>query len=438
MLLSAYPMLTRCLPDAYPMLTQPTLDEARNRRAAQMKLTERLVSGLKPSTRDMVVWDDVLPGFAVRVKPSGVKSYLIQYRNADHVSKRYTLGKASELRLENARKRAAALLAEVKDERNPADPAADRKVRRRADSIRDLCERYLSDHAEVHAKPSYLKQQRRMIETQGKPALGGKPIRAVTRADVQALHLKLRQTPYEANRVLALLSVLFRVAEHWKLRDDGTNPCHGVKRYREKRRERLLTDAEVAHIYAGLAEAERTRTLPEGVIIAVRLLFATTCRAGEILGLRWDYIDRDRREVVWPDSKTGHMRKPLTDEIAALLDRVERVLGNPYVCVNASRTGPLSLHTLEAAWRRLLKSAGVAHCGLHAIRHRAATDVANNADIPLHVGMAITGHRTAATYLRYLHSHKEQVRDAAERASAHRLGIIGRKLPDVTPLRQRH
>ena len=171
-----------------------------------MKLTERLVASLKPSDRDAFIWDDALSGFGVRVKPSGVKSYLIQYRNADHVSKRYTLAKVSELRLEKARRRAAALLADVKDERIPADPAADRNARRQGDTMCDLAERFISDHAALHSKPSYLKEQRRMIERRIKPALGSKPMRAVTRSDVQALHLRLRETPYEANRVVALLS----------------------------------------------------------------------------------------------------------------------------------------------------------------------------------------------------------------------------------------
>ncbi|HVM80325.1 MAG TPA: Arm DNA-binding domain-containing protein, partial [Stellaceae bacterium] len=122
-----------------------------------MKLTERLVISFKKSKSDQFFWDDALPGFGVRVKPSGVKSYLIQYRNADHVSKRFTLCKTTELKLEDARKRAARHLADVKDAKSPADPAAERKERRQAATIGDLCDRYLSDHAEVHAKPRYLK-----------------------------------------------------------------------------------------------------------------------------------------------------------------------------------------------------------------------------------------------------------------------------------------
>ena len=401
-----------------------------------MKLTERAVASLKPADRDVFAWDDALPGFGVRLKPTGVAAYVIQYRNADHVSKRYTLGKTTELRLEAARQRAARLLADVKDERAAADPAADRKERRRAATVADLCERFLTDHAELHSKPSYLKQQRRMIETKIKPEFGSLPIRALSRANIQALHLGMRWTPYEANRVLALLSVILKLAEQWKLRDEGTNPARGIQKYREKRRERLLTDAEVARIYGAMGEAERTRTLPDNALLAIRLLFSTACRASEILGLRWDYIDGDSGELVWPDSKSGYMRKPLTKESAALLEQAARVIGNPIVCANGG-TGALKLFALERVWRRLLESAEVEHCGLHAIRHRAATDIANNPEVPMHVGMALTGHKTASTYLRYLHSHTEQAREVAEKVSRQRLAILDRKPADLVPLTQR-
>ena len=273
-----------------------------------------------------------------------------------------------------------------------------------------------------------------MIEKKIKPALGKKPIRSIGRGDVQSLHLGMRETPYEANRVLATLSVIFKLAEHWKLREEGSNPCRGIKRYREKRRERLLTNEEVARIYLAMGEVERTRTIPDGITLALRLLFSTACRASEILDLQWAYVDAENGFLVWPDSKTGFMRKPLTKETRQLLAAADRVIGNPYICIGADRTGPLKLYALESAWRRLLKVSKVEHCGLHAIRHRAATDIANNPDIPMHVGMQLAGHKTAATYLRYLHAHKKQAHEAAERVSRQRLAMLKRSSGEVLPL----
>jgi integrase len=84
----------------------------------------------------------------------------------------------------------------------------------------------------------------------------------------------------------------------------------------------------------------------------------------------------------------------------------------------------------------LLKVVEVKHCGLHAIRHRAATDIANNPDIPIHVGMKLTGHKTVVTYLRYVHAHQQQARKAAEQVSRQRLAML-KDAPQVVPLPQR-
>ena len=78
----------------------------------------------------------------------------------------------------------------------------------------------------------------------------------------------------------------------------------------------------------------------------------------------------------------------------------------------------------EKAWRRLLEHAEVPHCGLHAIRHRAATEIANDPTIPLHVGMRLTGHKTVATFARYHHAQRDQVRDAADKVNRQRSKII--------------
>jgi integrase len=110
------------------------------------------------------------------------------------------------------------------------------------------------------------------------------------------------------------------------------------------------------------------------------------------------------------------VRRPLTAEIRHILEnaRGNRIVGNPFVCpAILNRAAPLPMATLEKVWRRILDWAGVSRCGLHAIRHRAATDIANSG-LPIQVGMRLTGHKTATTYLRYLHDEREQTLAAAE------------------------
>ena len=98
----------------------------------------------------------------------------------------------------------------------------------------------MREHAEPYKKPSSVIEDRRLIEKRIVPALGQKQVHAITRDDVSRLHGGLRSTPYEGNRVLALVSKMLNLAEQWGLRSDGSNPCRHVKKFREAKRERFL------------------------------------------------------------------------------------------------------------------------------------------------------------------------------------------------------
>jgi integrase len=400
---------------------------------ARMKLTKPVVEAATAVGKPLELWDTIQKGLVLKVTPpskrypAGQKIFMVAYRAADGTKRKPRIGVFGAITLEQAREAARVMLSLVT---LGGDPSAKRQHARGATSVAELCDLYIREVAEPHSKPSYLKQQKRMVEKRIKPAFGPVKAAAITRADIQTLHNNLKKTPYEANRVLALLSVIFRHAEVRGMRPEGSNPCRLVKKYREKRRERLLTDHEVARIFDALKAVEQDETEPRSLTLAIRLLFATASRASEVLGLRWDYIDREANELVWPDSKTGRVSKPMTEEVKLLLSRAERIVGNPYVCYGPDKTQPVSIHALEKVWRRILRRAGVTPCGLHGIRHRAATEIANSG-VPIQVGMKLIGHKTAATYLRYLHTDREQTLQAAEhvsRARASRLATVDDKL----------
>jgi integrase len=365
-----------------------------------VKLTKRLIDGTAPPTKALELWDTVQRGLLVKITPAGNRVFMVFYRTADGTKRKPRLGSTHQLTLAQAREAARQLLSTVA---RGVDPSAERQQLRRAPDVNELCTRYLRDVAEPHHKPSTLKQHQRMVAKHIQPGLGTLKVATVARAEIIALHNRLRATPTEVNRMLALASVIFNQAERWDMRAEGTNPARGIKRFRETRRERLLSDAEVA------------RLLQAGPTLAIRLLFATGCRAGEILTLRWEWIDREASVIKWPDSKTGPLVKPLTDELRRLLTP-----SAPDGLVFPD----LTLSKLDKAWRRLLLQAEVTPCGLHAIRHRAVTEIAN-AGLPLQVAMSLTGHRTAATFLRYCHTDRAQTLAAAELVAARRLGGTG-------------
>jgi integrase len=131
----------------------------------------------------------------------------------------------------------------------------------------------------------------RLIEDFVKPALGRRKIRAVTGLEIVRLHNSLQETPYQANRVLAVVSRMFNLAERWGLRPGGSNPVRHVDRFAERKRERFLSEAELARLGKALADAEQARTETAATIAAIRLLVFTGCRLGEILRLRWAQVD---------------------------------------------------------------------------------------------------------------------------------------------------
>ena len=167
------------------------------------------------------------------------------------------------------------------------DPAIARDSGKAAPSIADLSERFMREHVEAKRRASTAREYGRLLEKVILPILGKRRIIDVARLDIARFHHDLSATPYQANRALALLRKLFNWAEQYGYRPDGTNPCRHVEMYRERKRERFLSEAELARLGDVLATAEREGPETLFTIAAVRLLMFTGARLGEILGLSY-------------------------------------------------------------------------------------------------------------------------------------------------------
>ena len=379
-----------------------------------MKLTNRSVAAIKPAASDVFIWDDVLPGFGLRVKASGRKSYIVQYRPVGNVSRRLTIGPHGVFTPEAARKQARDLLQAA---RKGADPAFQRKTTRDGLTVADLAERYMKAHAATKKKPSSAKTDASNLRNHVLPAHGRRKIADINRADISKLHHDMRDTPGAANRVLALLSKMFGLAEKWGLRPDNSNPCRHVDRYPERKMERFLSADELARLGQALTEAERTRTEKNSVIAAVRLLVFTGARLGEILGLRWEYVDTERACLRLPDSKSGpktiHLNAPALEVLAG----IERESGSPWVIAGREPGNPLV--NLRKPWHRIRARAGLDGLRLHDLRHSfASVGVSGGLSLPI-IG-ALLGHSQPATTQRYAHLAADPLKQASD--------LIGRRI----------
>jgi integrase len=371
------------------------------------KLTKRIVDAIEPQPTEFFLWDEGIPGFGVRVMPSGRKSFVVQFR-AGRRARRMSLGPSTVLTCDQARTRAITIIAAVK---NGEDPAADRAAKRNAATVGDLADRFDKEHISVHLKASTAKEYRGNLKRFILPALGRLAVPEITRADVAKFHHDLRHIPYQANRCLEVVSKMFGLAEMWGLRPDGSNPRKHIRKYPEEKRERFLSAAELGRIGEVLREMESERIELTSAILAARLLILTGCRLGEIMTLKWDYVDFDERALRLPDSKTGKKVVHVGAPAVEYLHSAHRIDGNPWVI-----TGTLpgkALSDLQPFWQRVRARAGVKDVRIHDLRHTfASTAVASGQGLPM-IGKLL-GHTQVQTTARYAHLASEPVRMAAD------------------------
>ena len=399
-------------------------------RLRDRKISMRSVNALSVDEKDVIFWDRDLPGFGVRVYPSGTKAYVVQSRGWG-ISRRITLGRHGELSTEQARRRAAAIIARIKKGAGPIDRSAPRRAE---PTVGGMAQRFLDEHVVVRCKPRTLVLYRSTIDRHVLPGLGKIPISALRREQVAELHHHLRATPYAANRTIEILGQILDMAEERGLRSRGSNPCRTIEKYKERQHERFLSGEEFRRLGRVLNEmAGGGGGASPAAVAALRLLALTGCRRGEILGLRWEHVDFEAGELRLPDSKTGARLVPLSPAAVAVLVRLPRPAGSPWVIPGRKPGSPLK--NLQGAWETVKARAGLTDVRIHDLRHSfASRALALGESLPM-IG-ELLGHRRNGTTARYAHLARDSVKASAARVA----DSIGSDLhpanpwPDTVPM----
>jgi integrase len=328
------------------------------------KLTKRTIDAATyngTGNARCMLWDDDVPGFGVRIFPGGKRSFVLSYR-VNGRKRLLTLGAYGALTLDQARKLARRELAKV--ESGNTDPLEERQKATRGETVADLVEAYMERHG--NAKKSGGDDQRR-IDRYILPAWRNLKAAAIKRADVAALHSKIgKRGPYEANRVLALLSKMFELARRWGyVPENHVNPARDVDRFKEAKRDRWITPEELPHLAAAI-NAEPN----ESARFGLWLYLLTGARKSELLQARWDDIDLDRGELRLADTKAGRTHYiPLSAAALALLRQIPRHPGNPFVLPGSGPRGataeekakrPAALVNISKPWNRVRTAATLA------------------------------------------------------------------------------
>ena len=311
-------------------------------------ISKRTVNALTVE-KDSVFWDSELSGFGVRVYPNGGKTYVVQTRAGGKPAKRIAIGRHGVVTAEEARRRAALIVSRIKAGEEPVpEPLTVRQAN--GPTVAELARRFLEDHVAARCKPATAAAYRFAIEKHILPAFGTLSALAVDRARVASFHEALRDRPVTANQAVDLLARIYRAAADRGAVPAGSNPCRQIRKYRARRRERFLTEAEFRRLGRTLDEMEANGEIAVHAAAALRLLMLTGCRRNEILTLRWDSVDLDAGEIRLLDSKTGARTVSLSPEATTLLASIRQVPGNPFVI--AGRGGQ-HLRSIDGPWQKV-------------------------------------------------------------------------------------
>jgi integrase len=393
-----------------------------------------------------LVYDDEVRGFCVRLTPrvggGATATYVLDYyfrgKKGDKSKKcRYSIGRTTEMTADVARKEALDLRAKI---RSGVDPIKKRDAWKSDPTFGALAAAYMKD-TKGQKRESSLYDDRRMLgvnedgttkndedEAQRKKriltVLGEQRLAEIKQSDIAQFHESLRETPYQANRVLGLLSAVFNYGIDKKWTTE--NPARGIKKFHEEKRERFLTIEEMQKLRESIESYHDVSARD-----ALLLLMLTGSREGEVLKAEWEEFDLERG--VW--TKPSHHTKQKKDEHIPLSGPALKLLESMQT---PSAAGPLfpglrgeARTTLRRPWVQACKAAGLVEeiavegkrgtltryrptLRVHDLRHNFASHLASNG-VSLQVVGKLLGHTQASTTMRYAHLQDEALRSATNK-----------------------
>ena len=400
------------------------------RKAHKRKLSELTVKRLQPTQKPFLVWDTKQSGLALRVRPTGARSWYCVYSR--HGRPRwYRIGDANAIGLADARMLAGeAMLAVAKG----GDPAADRKADRSRGTFAELATRYVEEYAKRNNK-SWM-QADALVRRHLIPKWGKLQAAAITRSDVKAMKASI-EAPIVANQTLAAASAIFS----WAIKEElvKTNPCRLVDRNKTTSRERVLADSELQIFWTAFDSA--------GLIAgtALKVILLTGQRPGEVAYMRrehiidgwWEMPGEPVPALGWPGTKNGEshriwMPAPVQKLLTELSD------DKPAGFVFAGERGR-PVGKLDAYMRAICTQIGAERATPHDLRRTHGTTIAA-LGFGRDIMNRIQNHKEggiASVYDR--HQYSAEIKHVMEAVAAHIMSVIEGQpaAQNVVPMRTR-
>lgn len=309
-----------------------------------VKLSKNIVDSIPDDCKNKYFWDSELKGFGIRAQGKA-KSWIIKYRNKYRKQCMYTIDSVYKISATDARKKAQELFADIK--LNGTDPSQLKNELKNDLSVSELCDIYLNEGV-YNKKPSTIDGDRSRIRSHVIPLIGSYPIKSLNKQIIEKLILDITNGKTAkkvksdksrgmtivsggratAKRVFETFSSILTFAERRGL--IGSNPAIGVPKPKLKAKEAFLTIDEYKELGKAIREAEKLK-LNQTSINAIKLLAMTGCRKGEILSLKWEYVDFEKQCFRFPDTKTGKQNRPFGIAALNLLRELEAVKTSDWV-----------------------------------------------------------------------------------------------------------
>lgn len=397
------------------------------------KITKRIIDSQTPNDKKFFVWDSEVKGFGLAVFPSGVMSYVFQYRNEYGRTERLTIGKHGDLTPDHARKLAKQHAANVMNGENPAH---DKKVKRQALSVNELFDEYLRSQKFSEKAETTQATDKGRINRHLRPLIGSKIASTLTAEDIRRVFSNIRdgKTACDIKTVARGRAIVkggegaarmacrvLRAILSWAVveRLITENPAAKLSFGSDGKRDLILESSDdYQRLFRTLDDLESTRKIRPEVADIIRILALTGTRKNEIAALRWHHVRLDAGVIVLPPNahktgaKTGEKIISLPSVAQAIISRQPRGSANDYVFPPSKGDSPISL---SKPWRMVRELAQLPKdIGLHGLRHSIGTMLALQGAESAQI-MAVLGHTQLSTTARYIHMAEQARREILER-----------------------
>jgi len=361
----------------------------------------------------LYVYDTKVRGLELMVTDQGTKSFKV-YRKFNNKPIRVTLGKYPEMTIENARREAQRIINKLNEGKNPNN---EKKKLRGETSFKELFSLYMERHSKQEKKT--WKYDERDV-----PRFLGhwfqRKLSDITKQEIQALHEKIRSENglYQANRLLARVHIIYNKAIEWGW--EGVNPATGIKKFKEKSRDRFLHPDELPRFFESL-DMEQNDTIRDYIYVS---LF-TGVRKTNVMEMKWEDLYLERKEWLVPDTKNGDpLRVHLVESVIELLQKRRASYGSgEWVFPGTGATG----HLMEPkmGWKRILDRADLKNLRIHDLRRTLGSWQAATGANSFMIGRSL-GHKSTQSTAVYARLNLDPVRDSVEKATQAMLQTVKR------------